>query len=217
MERLNCRAAYRRFGIANATPRDKALRIGMLLNSGRSSSASPPVTVTLKPISVFNRVISASPPRHACRLRIAAAVIKPLAECPHRATAAPVSVSSNRVSRRATSPLKLSPHPARAFCGVDIRTANLRSPSPRWFRNTYGRGFYRHRYCGVRQHDFVRGIERFQVADGAHAFSPTHRMVPTSIMSTSSAIRLSGFIGAIHKSGCPARPANTGNDIFNSS
>ncbi len=66
---------------------------------------------------------------------------------------------------------------------VLISAQQLRSPSQRWLRSTCEKGFCPLGNFGVCQHNFVR-VQRFQVTT-ARTPSPTQRMVPTSIMSTS--------------------------------
>ncbi len=138
------------------------------------------VTVTLKPISERRliAVMSASPTlrlrpaRHGCGDKPPAeSCVTPLL----RLFPGPVAGQFDL-----TSPLN-SFATSSAPLAVLISASKLRSPSQRWLRSTYEKEFSRIGNFGVCQHDFVR-VERFQ-SRTARTPSPTHRMVPTSIMS----------------------------------
>lgn len=134
-------------------------------------------------------------PRHACRLRVTAAVINHL------------------LNTRITPLLRLFPGPVtgqfdlhvavelfrhiqRAFCGVDIRTANHGHPVRVGFETHTGEDFTGIGNFGVRQHNFVR-IERFQVANGTHAFAHAQNGAHFDNVDFFGN-QASGFIGAIH-------------------
>ncbi len=110
---------------------------------------------------------------------------KPPAQCLRRATAAPFP-----------GPVagQFDLHVAiKLFCqssaplAVLISAQQITVTQSGWLRSTCEKGFCPHRQFWRLQHNFVR-VQRFQVTNRTHAFA-TQRMVPTSIMSTSSAIR----------------------------
>ncbi len=137
------------------------------------------VTVTLKPISERRliAVMSARPTprlrpvRHGCGDKPPAdTCVAPLL----RLFPGPVTGQLDR-----TSPLN-SFATSSAPLAVLISHSKSRSPSQRWLRSTYEKGFARIGNFGVCQHDFVR-VECFR-SRTARTPSPTQRMVPTSIM-----------------------------------
>ncbi len=134
-------------------------------------------------------------PRHACGLRVAAAVVNHLlnARIAPLLRLFPGPVTGQLDLHIA---VKLFCHIQRAFRSVDIRTANHGHPICVGFEAHTRKDFAGIGNFGVRQHNFVR-IERFQVANGAHAFAHAQNGAHFNDIDFFGN-QAGGFIGAIH-------------------
>ena len=117
----------------------------------------------------FDRADIGFTPRHACGLRITAAVINHLLETCFapllRLLPGPETGQFNLHVA-----IELLRHVQRAFRSVDIRTADHGDPVGVGFKAHARENFARIGDFGIRQHDFMR-IERLQVTNRTNAFA----------------------------------------------
>ena len=134
-------------------------------------------------------------PRHACGLRVTAAVINHL---PNACVAPLLRLFPGPVAGQFDLhvAIKLFCHVQRAFGGVDIRTTNYGHPVSVGFEAHARKDFARIGNFGVCQHNFVR-VQRFQVTNRTYAFAYAKNGAYFDNVDFFGN-QASGFVGAIH-------------------